>query len=93
VHEPSVLLLDEPTVGLDPQQRAFLYALMSGLAGDGATVLTSTHNMDDVAATAHRILVLDGGRLVADETLAVGDSVERYALVNEVVARTLVDRR
>lgn len=63
VNHPSVLLLDEPTVGLDPVQRVQMRKLLETI-GQDACVLISTHMIDDLAATATNALVLNGGRIV-----------------------------
>ncbi|WP_211346968.1 AAA family ATPase [Saccharothrix australiensis] len=60
VNRPDVLLLDEPTVGLDPRRRRALRALIPALGRDRAVVL-STHLTEDLAATADRVVVLDEG--------------------------------
>lgn len=65
VNKPALLLLDEPTAGLDPQQRTQLRSLIAR-QGKDATVLISTHLADDVALTATRVLVLNEGRLFFD---------------------------
>ena len=70
--DPDLLVLDEPTTGLDPEQRARLRDIL-GQAGQKATVLISTHQTDDVAALCERVVVLDGGRVHFDGT--VGDFV------------------
>ena len=62
---PELLVLDEPTTGLDPEQRASLRAILSGL-GEQATVLVSTHQTEDVAALCDRVVVMDAGRVVFD---------------------------
>jgi ABC-2 type transport system ATP-binding protein len=59
---PRLLVLDEPTVGLDPEQRFRFRELVSGL-GEDAIVLLSTHQTEDVAAICDRILVIDGGQI------------------------------
>lgn len=64
--DADVLLLDEPSTGLDPRQRRTMVELLRGLAG---TVLISSHVMEDVADLAHRVLVLDQGRLKYDGSL------------------------
>ncbi len=66
VGEPAVLVLDEPTVGLDPVLRRDLWALFRGIAARGATLLVSSHVMDE-ATHCDRLLLLHDGRLVADE--------------------------
>jgi ABC-2 type transport system ATP-binding protein len=63
VNEPDVLLLDEPTVGLDPEQRVEFRQLLRDL-GDTACVLVSTHLVEDVVAACGDVLLLDRGRLV-----------------------------
>ena len=67
--EPELLVLDEPTVGLDPVLRRDLWAMFRRLAGDGATLLVSSHVMDE-ADRCDRLLLLREGRLLADETPA-----------------------
>jgi ABC-2 type transport system ATP-binding protein len=66
---PDVLVLDEPTVGLDPVLRRDLWDLFHRLAADGATLLVSSHVMDE-AARCDRLLLMREGRLVADTTPA-----------------------
>jgi len=69
VHEPDVLVLDEPTVGLDPGQRWRVRDLIADL-GQERPVLVSTHLLDDVSHICQRVGVLAGGRLVFDGTVA-----------------------
>ncbi len=66
---PELLVLDEPTVGLDPVLRRDLWALFGELAADGATLLVSSHVMDE-AVRCDRLLLLRDGRLVADDSPA-----------------------
>lgn len=65
--EPDLLILDEPTVGLDPEQRMRFRALVSRL-GESRTVLLSTHQTEDVAALCERVIVMNGGRAVFQGT-------------------------
>jgi ABC-2 type transport system ATP-binding protein len=67
IHEPDVLVLDEPTVGLDPRQIVEIRSLIRSLAGR-TTVLLSTHILPEVSVTCRRILILDQGKLVAEDT-------------------------
>lgn len=69
VHEPKVLVLDEPTNGLDPAQIVQIRALIKELA-EHSTVLLSTHILQEVEAMCDRVLVMIDGRLVADRSLA-----------------------
>jgi ABC-2 type transport system ATP-binding protein len=66
---PEVLVLDEPTVGLDPVLRRDLWAMFHALADDGVTVLVSSHVMDE-AERCDRLLLMREGTLIADETPA-----------------------
>ncbi len=68
VHNPAVLILDEPTVGLDPKQIIEIRELIKGLAGEH-TVILSTHILPEVAATCQRVIVINKGRIVAQDTL------------------------
>lgn len=66
---PQVLLLDEPTVGIDPQSRAFLLERVRAMAGSGTAVLYATHYMEEVSAICSRIVLLDHGRVLAEGDL------------------------
>ncbi|WP_170970178.1 ATP-binding cassette domain-containing protein [Nocardioides jishulii] len=63
VHRPSLLVLDEPTVGLDPEQRVQFYATLRGALDADTVTLLSTHLLEDVGELAERVLVLDAGRM------------------------------
>ena len=69
LHRPEILVLDEPTEGLDPNQRVEIRKLINALGAE-RTVLLSTHVMQEVEATCQRLLIISGGRLVADGTVA-----------------------
>src|SRR5690606_2555759 len=64
MHEPSVLLLDEPTIGLDPQGRRHLWERIGSLRAQGMTVLMTTHNLAEAEA-CDRVGIVDQGKLVA----------------------------
>ncbi len=70
LHEPDILLLDEPTVGVDPQSRERIYEMMQQLTADGAAVLLTTHQLEEVETRCDRIVVMDHGTIVADGTLS-----------------------
>ena len=67
--EPEVLLLDEPTVGVDPQSRAFLLESIRSLAAPGRTIVYTSHYMEEVQAICDRVAVLDAGRVLVSGTL------------------------
>ena len=69
VHEPDVLLLDEPTVGVDPQSRERLFDMVRAQTARGACVLYTTHHMEEAEALCDRIAVVDKGQLIAEGTL------------------------
>ena len=83
LHEPAVLILDEPTVGLDPRQVLEIRGLVRALRGR-TTVLLSTHILSEVAAVCDRVVILDRGSVVAEDSADVlgraGDSAERLLL-------------
>lgn len=68
IHEPSVLFLDEPTTGLDPTSRQALWEEVRRLNRDGTTVLLTTQYLEEADELAHRIAIIDGGRIVRDGT-------------------------
>ena len=70
LHDPDVLLLDEPTVGVDPQSRNAIFENLEVLKGRGKALLYTTHYMEEAERLADRIVVIDHGRVIADDTLA-----------------------
>ena len=68
MHDPQVLFLDEPSTGLDPQTRLLLWELIRDFNRHGATVLLTTHNMDEADALCHRLAIVDHGRVIATGT-------------------------
>ena len=69
LHQPEVILLDEPTVGVDPQSRERIWDMLSQLRDDGASLLLTTHQLDEAQHVCDRIVIVDGGRVIADGTL------------------------
>jgi len=67
-HRPALLLLDEPTAGLDPQSRIALWELVSELRDEGLTVLLSTHYMEEADALCDRVAIIDHGRILVIDT-------------------------
>jgi ABC-2 type transport system ATP-binding protein len=68
--DPPVLLLDEPVNGLDPEGVVWIRTLLRTLAGEGRTVLLSSHLMSEMAMTADRLVIIGRGRLIAEATMA-----------------------
>jgi daunorubicin resistance ABC transporter ATP-binding subunit len=80
VHEPPVLLLDEPTTGLDPQSRRALWEHVESLARSGTTLVLTTQYLEEADRLCNRVVIIDRGRLVAEGTTsalkaAVGEDV------------------
>ena len=84
VHRPSVLLLDEPTVGVDLQSREQLLALIRHYADAGAGVIYSTHYMEEAERICDRVLLIDRGKLIAEgdleKVISLGGSRPRIEL-------------
>lgn len=79
IHDPKILILDEPTTGLDPNQLVDIRSLIKEL-GQDKTVILSTHIMQEVEAVCNRVVIINNGKLVADDSiehLAVGGSLEQ----------------
>jgi lipooligosaccharide transport system ATP-binding protein len=82
VNDPELLLLDEPTTGLDPQARHLLWDRLFRLKQDGVTLIVTTHYMDEAEQLCDRLVVMDGGRIVAEGSPT--DLIARYS-TREVV--------
>ncbi|HEY1179815.1 MAG TPA: ATP-binding cassette domain-containing protein, partial [Phytomonospora sp.] len=74
--DPAVLMFDEPVNGLDPEGVRWIRELMRGLAGEGRTVLVSSHLMSEMELTADRLVIIGRGKLIEDTT--VGELTERF---------------
>jgi len=70
LHDPDILLLDEPTVGVDPQSRNAIFDNLETLKRRGKGLLYTTHYMEEVERLADRIVVMDHGTVIAEDTLA-----------------------
>ena len=83
IHRPRVVLLDEPTVGVDPQSRDRIYDMLAELASEGVSLLVTTHHLEEAEARCSRTVILDHGRDIAEGTLAqlVDRTVGRQRLV------------
>lgn len=69
VHRPQVLILDEPTVGIDPQSRHFIQATLRRLNAEGMTIIYTTHYMEEVEQLCRHVAIIDHGRIVATGAL------------------------
>ncbi|MBB3045539.1 ATP-binding cassette domain-containing protein [Nocardioides sp. LMS-CY] len=93
IHDPTLVFLDEPTTGLDPQARANLWEHIESLrTSHGATVFLTTHYLDEADALADRIVIIDQGRIVASDTAdnlkaqVAGDLVDLEVASDDQVA-------
>ena len=68
MHRPSILFLDEPTAGLDPQSRIALWEILGELHDEGQTILLTTHYMEEADQLCHRLAIIDHGRVLALDT-------------------------
>jgi lipooligosaccharide transport system ATP-binding protein len=83
VNEPHLVVLDEPTTGLDPQARLAVWRALERLRASGVTLLLTTHYMEEAARLCDRLLIMDHGRIVAEG--------EPGALVREHVGREVLE--
>ncbi|MCX7668864.1 MAG: ATP-binding cassette domain-containing protein, partial [Anaerolineae bacterium] len=88
LHEPEVLFLDEPTVGVDPQSRNAIFESVAALSHSGVTVIYTTHYMEEAQRLCQRVAIMDQGRIVALDTPTalirrVGEGLIRVGLPAE----------
>jgi ABC-2 type transport system ATP-binding protein len=69
LHEPAILLLDEPTVGVDPQSRNLIFDTIEKLRSDGRTILYTTHYMEEAQRLCERVAILDRGKVLVMDTV------------------------
>jgi ABC-2 type transport system ATP-binding protein len=74
LHDPSILLLDEPTVGVDPQSRNAIFSNLEELKASGKTLVYTTHYMEEAERLCDRIIIIDHGKVIANDSL---DAVRR----------------
>jgi ABC-2 type transport system ATP-binding protein len=93
LHEPALLLLDEPSAGLDPRARAVMHDQLAGLAAAGRTIVLATHDLAEAESLCSAIVVLHAGRVVAsgatDEPRAASDVIIRGRGLGDVALRSL----
>jgi ABC-2 type transport system ATP-binding protein len=83
LHRPRIVLLDEPTVGVDPQSRDRIYDMLGDLAASGVSLLLTTHHLEEAEARCSRTVIIDRGKVIAAGTLPelVDQTVGRHRLV------------
>jgi ABC-2 type transport system ATP-binding protein len=83
VHQPRIVLLDEPTVGVDPQSRDRIYDVLAELRSSGVSLLLTTHHLEEAEARCSRTVIIDHGKVIASGTLPelVERTVGRHRLV------------
>ncbi len=69
LHRPNILLLDEPTVGVDPQSRQRIFDMLDELNQQGTSIVLTTHHLDEAETRSDRIVIIDHGKVVADGTI------------------------
>jgi ABC-type multidrug transport system, ATPase component len=92
VGDPELLLIDEPTTGMDAQSRAAFWEAVTGLRARGRTILLTTHYLEEAERTADRVVVMNGGRILADDTpqgLRSGVGGARVSFVSDLVQAEL----
>ncbi|MEM0236840.1 MAG: ABC transporter ATP-binding protein [Desulfurococcus sp.] len=90
LRDPPVLILDEPTLGLDPPSARRIRSLVREMAGNGKTILYTTHNMFEAELVCDRILLIDKGRIIAEGT--PGELKEKMAGKRTIVAHVRGDK-
>jgi ABC-2 type transport system ATP-binding protein len=92
VHDPKVLILDEPTDGLDPNQKQEVRSLINSMARD-KTIIISTHMLEEVHAVCDRAIIIAAGRILADATPAELEARSRYHQAVSLTAANLADAK
>ena len=85
VNDPDLVVLDEPTTGLDPQARHLVWDKLRQLTGEGKTLVLTTHYMDEAAQLCDRLCIMEGGRIIAEDT--------PRALISEHVSPEVLELR
>jgi ABC-2 type transport system ATP-binding protein len=89
MHSPPILLLDEPTVGVDPQSRQRIFAMLDELNQAGTSILLTTHHLDEAQDRCDRIVILDKGAVIADGPL---DQLVEQTVGTSRIVRLKIDR-
>jgi ABC-2 type transport system ATP-binding protein len=91
IHDPKIVILDEPASGLDVGAMLALRALIAGLARDGRIVFYSSHELDTVEKISSRVIILRGGRVVADDSASRLRELTKLASLEDVFASLAVE--
>jgi len=104
INEPELLILDEPTIGLDPQARHMIWERLEDLRSQGTTMLLTSHYMEEVSRLTNRVLIMDEGKIVAQgnpvemvanmigsEVIEVADSPEKLDALEKTLRSCKVD--
>jgi len=86
IHRPRVVLLDEPTVGVDPQSRNRIFEMIEALRNEGAAIVYTTHYMEEAERLCDRVAIIDHGRIIAQDT-PEGLVHSSFASRSQVLAR------
>ncbi|WP_246114751.1 ABC transporter ATP-binding protein [Rubripirellula tenax] len=89
MHSPKVLLLDEPTVGVDPQSREKIFTMLDQLNESGTSILLTTHHLDEAEQRSDRIVIVDQGKVVADGTI---EELVKQSIGTSRMVRIKIDR-
>ncbi|MDR2531862.1 MAG: ABC transporter ATP-binding protein [Oscillospiraceae bacterium] len=82
IHKPELLILDEPTVGIDPQSRNHILGFVSEISRLGTTVIYTSHYMEEVERVCSRVCIMDTGRVIADGSV---DEIAKAAIFEEAI--------
>ncbi|MCA0335190.1 MAG: ABC transporter ATP-binding protein [Bacteroidetes bacterium] len=85
LHNPKVLFMDEPTVGIDPQSRNLIFEIVEKLNKEGMTIVYTTHYMEEAEKLCDRIGIIDNGQIIAEGTL---DDLKMNSLLKETISIT-----
>lgn len=87
-HKPKIIILDEPTVAVDPQSRNHILEGIKKLRKDGATIIYTTHYMEEVEILCDRVIILDKGKIIASGTI---EEVKALASIEEKISVEVID--
>jgi ABC-2 type transport system ATP-binding protein len=91
LHQPQILLLDEPTVGIDPQSRERIYAMLDSLLELGTAILLTTHQLDEAQTRCDRMAIIDDGRIIDSGTFE--ELIERTIGTSQQLSLRFSDRQ